>query len=266
MRSTDVVSVLARFHHDALSMLAHSSATPIATVHEGINLCRASLPNKIRNQVLKLDNAYKLMRHVTGVYTHGLLDELHLHLSASENVLHHAQSMAGIGSPRKVNLPLTYEIIDDDDVDGPLAESTAVSCASSQTTAQTDRCGMHSSPLIPEALTADSFVAFDLNYDLLDVGVQSTPSIVEVAVQCTLSSSESTFVSDGSACSECSDDDCFIDWLCAWRARFAASIPSVAEFGALLTEVQAFSGVWVDRDTMMMEASDDDDDDDILVP
>ena len=74
--ASDAMAILAKFHRGALSSLAAHSSVPITTVHEGINLCKASLSNTVRNQVLKVDNAYKFARHLTSVFTDGLLADL----------------------------------------------------------------------------------------------------------------------------------------------------------------------------------------------
>mmetsp|Transcript_52273 Transcript_52273/g.145864 ORF Transcript_52273/g.145864 Transcript_52273/m.145864 type:complete len:251 (+) Transcript_52273:54-806(+) len=83
--ATEVMPILAKFHRGALSILAAHSSVPIATVHEGINLCKSGLSKKVRNQVLKIDNAYKLARHITGVYADALLADLHHELAQQPN-------------------------------------------------------------------------------------------------------------------------------------------------------------------------------------
>ena len=73
---SEVMPILAKFHRGALEILAAHSSAPITTVHEGINLCKSGISHKVRNQVLKVDNAYKLARHITSVFADGLLDDL----------------------------------------------------------------------------------------------------------------------------------------------------------------------------------------------
>uniref|UniRef100_A0A7S2LKM8 Nascent polypeptide-associated complex subunit alpha-like UBA domain-containing protein n=1 Tax=Zooxanthella nutricula TaxID=1333877 RepID=A0A7S2LKM8_9DINO len=90
--ATEVMPIFAKFHRGALSILAAHSSVPITTVHEGINLCKSSLSNKVRNQVLKIDNAYKLARHITGIYADALLTDLNCEL-----VQHAEQFVPGSG-------------------------------------------------------------------------------------------------------------------------------------------------------------------------